>query len=175
MKQGKVKTIEFLINRVQTRHPEFDSIPKFSLLLGAGCSKSSGIPTGWEIIGTLKKLWFLDNFPKGNNYKIGNYEFNEDFFKDNADVFEQKTIEQELQLKEYILENKDKFLKTIPQILRVGKTDDQVFQDNLENIFNDHLYGFWFNQFSESPRDRQKYKQLHIKFRIWAQMKCTNK
>lgn len=162
MKQGKVKTIEFLINRVQTRHPEFDSIPKFSLLLGAGCSKSSGIPTGWEIIGTLKKLWFLDNFPKGNNYKIGNYEFNEDFFKDNADVFEQKTIEQELQLKEYILENKDKFLKTIPQILRVGKTDDQVFQDNLENIFNDHLYGFWFNQFSESPRDRQKFIEYLI-------------
>lgn len=72
---------------------------------------------------------------KENNYKIGNYEFNEIIsFKDNADVFEQKTIEQELQLKEYILENKDKFLKTIPQILRVGKTDDQVFQDNLENI-----------------------------------------
>lgn len=162
MKQGKVKTLDFLINRVQTRHPEFESIPKFSLLLGAGCSKSSGIPTGWEIITTLKKLWFLDNHPKGNSYKIGNYEFNEEFFKENGELFEQKTIEQELQLKEYILDNKDKFLNTIPQPLRNGKTDDQIFQENLDNIFNDQLYGFWFNQFSESPRDRQKFIEYLI-------------
>src|SRR5690606_21661620 len=48
------------------------------------------------------------------------------------------------------------------QSLRAGKTDDQIFQENIDNIFNDHLYGFWFNQFSESPRDRQKFIEYLI-------------
>lgn len=162
MKQPKNKSIDFLINKVQTRHRDFDNIPKFSLLLGAGCSKSSGIPTGWELISTLKKLWFLDNHPKGVNFKKNRYEFDEEFFISNKDLFEQKTLEEELKLKEYILENKNAYLKSIPNYLKTGKSDDQVFQENLENIFNDNLYGFWFNQFSESPRDRQQFIEYLI-------------
>jgi hypothetical protein len=157
VKQEKIKTLDFLLNKVRARHPDFDNIPKFSLFLGAGCSRTSGIPTGFEIINILKKLWFLDNFPKGNIYKKGQFDFNEQFFETNRDIFEQKTLEQELKLKEYILSKKDRYLRTIPQILRNGKNEDQLFQEHFDNILNDNLYGFWFNQFSESPRDRQQF------------------
>lgn len=162
MKQEKIKTLDFLLNKVQTRHPDFDSIPKFSLFLGAGCSKSSGIPTGFEVISILKKLWFLYNYPKGNSFKTGHFEFNEDFFETNRDIFEQKTLEQELKLKEYILSEKDFYLNSIPSFLRKNKSNDQIFQEHLDDIFNDNLYGFWFNQFSESPRDRQKFIEYLI-------------
>lgn len=162
MKQEKIKTLDFLINKVQTKHPDFENVPKFSLFLGAGCSRSSGIPTGYEIITTLKRLWFLDNFPKGNTFKKSRFEYDEQFFEKNKDIFEQKILEQELKLKEYILSEKKHYLDTIPKFLRKDKSDDEVFQNNLNNIFEDNLYGFWFNQLSESPRDRQIFIEYLI-------------
>ncbi|WP_372746879.1 SIR2 family protein [Lutibacter sp.] len=135
-----------MINRIKEKKNEFETqIPKTAFFLGAGCSKSSKIPLGSEIIDILKKLWYLDNFEDKSKWVLNDFEIDDSFFNKNKDKFEQEISQKELELKETILQNK--------------KDADEK---TLENIFYDNLYGFWFSNFSEDPRERQRLIEFFI-------------
>jgi NAD-dependent SIR2 family protein deacetylase len=153
LKENKKKSLDFLINKAQESHSDVRTLPKCSLLLGAGCSRSSQIPTGGEIIDLLRKLWFLAHYPNGNNFKISTFEIDEEKFSEISDEFQTKYLEIETQLKEKVKIKVDKtiFLKYLSQAIEL--TDKSLL---VENIFQDELYGFWFEMFSENPRDRQQ-------------------
>ena len=155
IKKEKLKEIGYLLNKFQERNLDFGELPKCSFLLGAGCSKSSDIPTGWEIIEKLRKLWYLNNYTNCLEYKKGDFEINEDNFKEIEDDFQVKYLEQETLLKEKakksfkkLSENSTSYLENI-----IKSSDDEKL---VENIFDDLLYGFWFETYSENPRERQK-------------------
>jgi len=155
IKKEKLKEIGYLLNKFQERNLDFGELPKCSFLLGAGCSKSSDIPTGWEIIEKLRKLWYLNNYTNCLEYKKGDFEINEDNFKEIEDDFQVKYLEQETLLKEKAKKSFKKLSENSPSYLEniIKSSDDEKL---VENIFDDLLYGFWFETYSENPRERQK-------------------
>lgn len=155
IKKEKIKEIGYLLNKFQERNLDFGGLPKCSFLLGAGCSKSSGIPTGWEIIEKLRKLWYLNNYTNCQEFKNGDFEINETSFKEIEDDFQVKYLEQETLLKEKVENTYEELRKTQPEYLK-KKIDSESKDIIIENVFNDLLYGFWFETYSENPRERQK-------------------
>lgn len=152
----KIKGIDFLLNKFQEKNIDFKELPKCAFLLGAGCSKSSGIPTGYEIIETLRKFWYLNNYAKCQEYLKGNYEINDSEFIKLNDDFQEKYLEQESLLKEKIDITFKEYKENIPEYLKKVITPEN--EDKIKNnIFNDLLYGFWFECFSENPKERQKF------------------
>ncbi|MEE4285493.1 MAG: SIR2 family protein [Mariniphaga sp.] len=155
IKKEKIKEIGFLLNKFQERNLDYARLPKCSFFLGAGCSKSSGILTSWEIIEKLRKLWYLNNFTNCMEFKISDFEINESSFKEIEDDFQVKYLEQETTLKKRVKNALTDFRKNPPVYLKMYL---ETAKDNeiIENIFNDLLYGFWFETYSENPRERQK-------------------
>ncbi|WP_299061864.1 SIR2 family protein [uncultured Polaribacter sp.] len=155
IRKEKIKGIDYLLNRFQEKHLEFNSIPKCSFLLGAGCSISSGIPSGFDIIQKLRKLWFISNFKNGTEYKLNGFEIDEEKFENLENEFQSAVLEHETQLI-YKVENSINKLKTErPNYLK--KLLGTIKEDDLKNnLINDQLYGFWFESFSENPKERQK-------------------
>ena len=155
IRKEKIKGIDYLLNRFQDKHLEFNSIPKCSFLLGAGCSISSEIPSGYDIIQKLRKLWFISNFKNGSEYKISDFEIDEEKFENLEDEFQTALLERETQLIYKVEQSIEKLKKEHPKYLK--KLLDEIKEDDLkENLFNDQLYGFWFESFSENPKERQK-------------------
>lgn len=150
---NKIKPLDFLLNKTQENHHDFEQLPKCAFLLGAGCSRSSNIPTGGEVINILRKLWFLAHTPNGNKYKIDSFTINEDLFKELQDSFQTAYLEKETDLLSSIKEriNDYEFHNYLSEI------NEELSEEKLsENLFNDELYGFWFEAFSENPKERQK-------------------
>jgi NAD-dependent SIR2 family protein deacetylase len=155
IRKEKIKGIDYLLNRFQDKHLEFNTIPKCSFLLGAGCSISSEIPSGYDIIQKLRKLWFISNFKNGNEYKISDFEIDEEKFEKLEDEFQTALLEHETQLVYKVEKSIEKLKKEHPKYLK--KLLDEIKEDDLKNnLFNDQLYGFWFESFSENPKERQK-------------------
>lgn len=158
---NKIKPIEFLINKFREPNGDFKELPKCSFLFGAGCSRSSNIPTGYGIIEHLKKLWYIKNYTDSSKYLDSLYEVNDPAFDDIQDDFETKCIEAETELKEKALMAFDKLKESTPKYLEtaLNKIDKQEI---INNLCEDLQYGFWFEQYSENPRERQKFIEYHI-------------
>jgi len=155
IRKEKIKGIDYLLNRFQEKHLEFNSIPKYSFLLGAGCSISSGIPSGFDIIQRLRKLWFISNFKNGTEYKLNDFEINEERFESLENEFQTAILEHETQLFYKVENSINKFKKEHPKYLE--KLLITISEEDLKNnLINDQLYGFWFESFSENPKERQK-------------------
>jgi NAD-dependent SIR2 family protein deacetylase len=155
IRKEKIKGIDYLLNRFQEKHLEFNSLPKCSFLLGAGCSRSSGIPTGNEIIDRLRKLWFLTNFKNSNEYKSDEFEIDEEKFEILEDEFQNAYLEHET----ILLSNVNKSLENLKQKQPTYLKNilSEIKEEKLKkNLFEDQLYGFWFESFSENPKERQK-------------------
>ena len=152
----KIKGIDYLLNKFQERNIDFKELPKCAFLLGAGCSRSSGIPTGYEIIENLRKLWYLNNYANCQDYLKGHFEIIEESFNKLNDDFQEKYLKQESLLKEKVETSLEKLKINAPEYLKkiLENEDDEVIK---ENIFADLLYGFWFESFSENPKERQKF------------------
>jgi len=159
LKENKKKNIDFLINKAQENHSDVKTLPKCSLLLGAGCSRSSHIPTGGEIIDLLRKLWFLAHYPNGNSYKLNSFVIDEEKFSDIKDEFQDEYLKLETQLKDKVKSKLEKAEFSNYLQPTVDKLDSTSL---VENIFYDELYGFWFEMFSESPRERQQLIEFLI-------------
>lgn len=161
IRSNKIKSIEFLINKFRESNGDFKELPKCSFLFGAGCSRSSNIPTGYGIIEHLKKLWYIKNYTDSSKYLDSEYEIDEQAFDDIQDDFETKCIEAETELKEKALYSFEKLRESPPKYLKtiLEKTDKQEIVDYL---LDDLQYGFWFEQYSENPRERQKFIEYHI-------------
>ncbi|WP_320112344.1 SIR2 family protein [Draconibacterium orientale] len=136
----KTRTLTYLINKIKDRKTDIDvQIPKSAFLLGAGCSKSSEIPLGSEIISFLRQLWYIENFTDKTLWIKNDFEIDKAFFAKCKDNFEQEIFTKELELKSIL-----------------QKENIDASKEHLDNLFLDNLYGFWFNNYSEDPRERQK-------------------
>ena len=68
--EDKIKTIDYLFNRIITERVRDSMEPKYSLLLGAGCSLSSDIVSAKGIIHMLESMAYLREIPikSGQNH-----------------------------------------------------------------------------------------------------------
>lgn len=67
----KIKSIDYLFNRIISERARDSMEPKYSLLLGVGCSKSSGIVLAKDIIDMLKSIAYLRELPFCKKSKPG--------------------------------------------------------------------------------------------------------
>ena len=145
IRKEKIKGIDYLLNRFQDKHLEFNTIPKCSFLLGAGCSISSEIPSGYDIIQKLRKLWFISNFKNGNEYKISDFEIDEEKFEKLEDEFQTALLEHETQLVYKVEKSIEKLKKEHPKYLK--KLLDEIKEDDLKNNFFINAYPNPSNEF----------------------------
>ena len=174
IKKEKIKPITYLINRVQEREDQFN-IPKFSFLLGAGCSATSKIPTGGGVIRILKVISFLQNHHKG--YKILNTK--DDFKKFLVDS-ENFVSQNEKDFKDYVSEKETFFeTKITDELVESYKPENCSIPNSeiKEQLKWDFLYGNWFEEYSEDPRARQKLieeiielQELHGDYILFANL-----
>jgi hypothetical protein len=161
IRKEKIKEIDYLLNKFKEKNIDFGGLPKCSFLIGAGCSKSSGIPTGYEVIEVLRKLWYLNNYTNCNDFKKGDFEIIEEKFKELDDDFQIKYLEQETLLKERVEIEFQRLKEKTPNYLKsaINSKEEESLKDK---IFNDLLYGFWFEIYSENPKERQKLIESFI-------------
>lgn len=137
LKPNKLKTIDFLVNKVAEKHPDLN-IPKIGLFLGAGCSVDAGIPLASGVIDICKRKAFIHQYQGGHKHLNSDAE-EKQFISDNQEKFDAYVIEREQALKNYIVEEHETF------------SDDEV-----QTEYYDSLYGFWFVEFSEDPEVRHR-------------------
>lgn len=61
--EDKIKSIDYLFNRIISERVRDSMEPKYSLLMGAGCSVSSQIVSAKDIINMLKTIVYLRELP----------------------------------------------------------------------------------------------------------------
>ena len=156
LKQDKTRTLDYLINRVGTEHPEL-KIPKSCFFLGAGCSITSHIPLASKITELCQEYSFIDNSRDG--HKIKKYEAPEDvkeFIKKRQSSFDSFINRKEKELEIKIETNKASLISSIPSHLTQGLKEEEIWTDFKIHFLNDARYGFWFEVFNENPSERQK-------------------
>lgn len=66
IQQEKIKSVDYLFNRIISERVRDSMEPKYSLLMGAGCSVSSGIVSAKGVIDMLKAIAYLRELPAEN-------------------------------------------------------------------------------------------------------------
>ena len=176
----KIKTIDYLFNRVISERVRDSMEPKYALLLGAGCSISSGIESAAGVINMLKSeaylrerpvksdsdtpflemeygklIPFLQNWYKKN---CGNKSF-QDFVQGHRDQIAKKVTEDFQNSYEYYEEVfHEILLKKYPDYSE--KTLDGqhevirgLLEENKERMISDMEYSYWFGQHSTASED----------------------
>lgn len=146
-----------LINNILRKDRELIN-SRFSFFLGAGCSVSSGIPLAPEIISILKKLIFIEYHLTFNKI-IRTYSESLSQFLNRVDEY---ILKYHIDYSEFVSTMEDEFrsrlLKDTKRIENHfwGSTIEETQLDNYKNqLFQDNLYGLWFEKYSSNPRKRQ--------------------
>jgi len=149
IKPEKIKDIKYLLSSVIRREATFDT-PKNCFFLGSGCSVASGVPTGKGVIEICRKLSFIENHHP--DFALNNEKKKEhDLYMMEVDQFietKKKDFEKYVKEKESDFEPKNK-----EQIKNIEWTKG-VPAD--VNFHKDCLYGNWFEEYNEDPKERQK-------------------
>lgn len=161
------KDISYILSKITEKDERYDT-PKFCLLLGAGCSISSNIPSGAKVIEICKKFSFVDNDTDG--YTLDKAEkYNhlvylqkvDQFIDDRFDKFQKFVLNKEKEFFEKLTDTE--VLEKIPEnILNKYETNypndfkEKLVSDFKDKVFNDSLYGNWLEEFNSDPRERQK-------------------
>jgi tetratricopeptide (TPR) repeat protein/NAD-dependent SIR2 family protein deacetylase len=165
LNRNKIKDISYLINKFYQKEENL-SIPKCCLLLGAGTSIKSGIPSGKGIIEICKEISFFENKSTKAKYKVIS-DFNEyyrlvkDFAKEKKSEFKKYVKDKEKIFYDNIDNNTVE--KRIPINLieysdienKIIKNKRNLISEFKEKLFKEFLYGMWFEEYSENPRERQ--------------------
>jgi len=166
MDSSKIKSFDYLLNEISGKNN--NNNPKYSVFLGAGCSVSSGIPAGFEIIEILKKIIFAKteirniNFNSKSGY-IKTADLINDYINNNKlnEKYSKFVSKKELFFKKKIEDNSDYYIKTISKKIqnnyKIQKKIDKekLWSDYKKLIFLDCIYGLWFEEFNEDERERQ--------------------
>lgn len=170
--QEKIKTMDYLFNRIISERIRDSFEPKYCLLLGAGCSISSGIPSASGIISLLKCISYLREQPVDNDpfldLKLGKtIEYLQEWFEKHcndkdflsfqnrhAEILKEKSraILKGDTFDYYIKTNRTIGEKEICQIDRKEILDLILLQLENEPIY-DLQYSYWFNQYSSASED----------------------
>lgn len=176
--QEKIKSIDYLFNRIISERVRDSMEPKYSLLLGAGCSFSSKIVTAKGIIEMLQSICYLRELPAESsdnpfiNLDYGNIvSFLQEWYnsnKNNSDFIEFVNSE-ESQIQSILerLDDKDEYyLEIFNGLIKKNYSNfDELplIQKNTilkslkerynESLISDLKYSFWFNKYSTSSED----------------------
>lgn len=161
---SKIKSFQYLINQIQQKDSELH-IPMYSLLIGAGCSYKCGIPLGGQLIEICKIYSYIKNECSGIETYLKECEQKHDMDSLNTLI---KNKGEEAKFKKYVADREEILKSKISQPLHLdrikalfgditkGKEDD-VWKNFEEKIIEDSKYGFWMDEFSEDPMERQKF------------------
>lgn len=170
----KIKNSDYLFNRIISERIRDSFEPKYSLLLGAGCSISSGISSASGIIDLLKCICYLRECPVNDDpflsLRFGKtadflIEWEERHRNDEQFLDFQKKHEQylcEMSRSYYDQRIYDTFKYYInsnfPQSAINTNTPSkeiisEIFLQLEEELIQDLLYSYWFNQYSSASED----------------------
>lgn len=159
LNEKKIKPLSYLVSKFIEKESQFNT-PKNCFLLGAGCSITSNIPSGWGVLEICRKLSFVQHHPGG--HKLGHwFQHNLNGFLEKVDDYISKN---QSQYDKFIETNEKSFLESLtsdeivqklPKNLNSGDKEE-LFEKYKDKFANDNLYGQWFEQFSEDPRERQR-------------------
>jgi tetratricopeptide (TPR) repeat protein len=164
--KNKLREIPYLINRIKKKHDIFEGKPKCALLIGAGCSYTSGLPLGSGIIDICQKLSFLRNhttdcsdmedrfYKSGDITEISNH-LADPKYQDPDDkskrLIDKYIAAKEEEMRQKVLAERAIEEEKLKQYL--GNFDWQEYE---ESVVTDDRYGFWMNELSEEPKERQR-------------------
>ena len=165
LNSSKEKSLDYLINITADRE-RGSGVSKYCLFLGSGCSHSSGIPVASELIEILRRLVFIMNHEDYLSIKKGEVRANKDselineFIQGHKDDFNKFCIDYEKKYKKQIKSDlaDDKDNNSISSFLKdefKKNTSASSRKEIIDIIYNDTLYGRWFEEYSTNPKDRQ--------------------
>ncbi|MBK6772492.1 MAG: tetratricopeptide repeat protein [Ignavibacteria bacterium] len=169
LKKEKIKSFGFLLHAMLQKNRELN-IPLNCFFIGAGCSKSSGIPLGGEVIDICRKLAFLRQhedsltIEKDQNESFEMYSARvNNFTEERRSEFENFVSARESEFHEsitmkYIVQRIPGYLKekiSAETGLKNSELEDHLFNLFREDFFRDSLYGCWFESYSGDKRERQ--------------------
>lgn len=175
----KIKSVDYLFNRIISERVRDSMEPKYSLLLGAGCSASSGIVLAKDIINMLKSIAYIRELPAGNadnpflNMAYGNLiPFLQDWYeKNNTDESFLKFVDMQNEqigkgIEEKIKNSEGYFEEVFHGILireypNYGDMSYEEKQKILSKILDEHKteitwdmeYSYWFAKYSTASED----------------------
>lgn len=159
---NKIKTLDWLINQIDESAHDL-TIPKCGIFLGAGCSISSGIRSGWGVIELCQRLSFIKEQPSGR--KVLNNGQIDEFINKNQSEFLSFIDEKHKEFLAQIEAEKKMYLKTIPKdITKNFDSEELLWEEYKDRFFQSSLYGKWFETYTENPIDRQKLIEKEIEF-----------
>ncbi len=165
VKKKKIKPLSYLLHSLQEREQDL-GIPKNSFFLGAGCSVSSGIPSGKQLTEICQKQSFVAS--QGGRIDPSNYAVD-----DYMQQLHEFTIENKSGFRKYVKEKENEFFKEISKediisgipsdlIKFISKKHGSINKKNSQSLkfykkllLKDRLYGRWFEEYSEDPKSRQ--------------------
>ncbi|GEM77536.1 SIR2 family protein [Vibrio sagamiensis] len=145
-KKSEYELISFINNRTSER------IPNYSLLLGAGCSVTSGIKTGEQLVETWKKEYFKQ-IKKSDDYtekELEEFLSKQSWYKkehEYSSLFE-KIYHLPIHRKKFIQQQVDKKIPSIGYAYLVSLCDennkffDTIYTTNFDDLINESFYQF---------------------------------
>lgn len=160
-------TLDALVNKVIESYNEVkkNKPSNIALFLGAGCSISSNVIGGKGIIELCQKIAFVNNSPHGYEVedKFNEIELNK-FINKYSSQFEQ-FIQQKNELFKYKINTepiKTSLINSIPNDIASTQNESDPWVLYKDLLFEDSLYGNWFETFSQNIYDRQKLIEFLI-------------
>ena len=176
--QEKIKSIDYLFNRIISERIRDSMEPKYSLLMGAGCSRSSEIVTAKGVIDILKSIAYLRELPAkdiNNSFldlEYGNLVlFAQKWYNDNNDNSDFLTyIKSEEEKILNISENDEDFYRYFEEVFHgilFKRNSDyehllpnekhrvicNLFNEYKDKIIYDMEYSYWFTKYSTASED----------------------
>ena len=175
----KIKSVDYLFNRIISERVRGSLEPKYALLLGAGCSVSSGIESAGGVINMLKSIAYLRELPTTTTSTpfleleygrlvpfLGEwYERNQndaDFLKfvQEHQVRIKKKVEDEFRHSDEYYEELFHGIirKEYPEYGKKSELErHKILEDLMErykkNVVADRTYSYWFSQYSTASED----------------------
>lgn len=175
----KVKSIDYLFNRIISERVRGSLEPKYALLLGAGCSVSSGIESAGGVINMLKSIAYLRELPtKTTSTPFLELEYGrlvlflEEWYKRNQNdtaflkFVQEHQVRIEKKVEDEFRDSDEYYEELFHGIIRKeypeygeksGLERHKILEELLErykkNVVDDRTYSYWFSQYSTASED----------------------
>lgn len=176
--EEKIKSVDYLFNRIISERVRDSMEPKYSLLLGAGCSVNSGIESATGVIDMLKSIAYLRELPAEDSENpfldleygnlipflkkwYNNNKENTDFLKfvqcEEEQIF--KVSEDDTDFDGYFEEVFNGILlREHSNYINIQSSDRHkilidLLNQNKEKIISDMRYSYWFTKYSTASED----------------------
>jgi hypothetical protein len=155
---GKIKPLTFLLNKLGEKHPQFD-MPNTAMMLGGGCSVSSGVPLSGGLMEQCRMYAFLLEETVG-----GGRIAQEQHFDQVADLVNQQIDRYQAFVKNkesiFAQEVEDESKDWLPLIKEFDP--GATWNEYRDQIVWQRLYAKWFEAYSQEPLDRFRFVERMV-------------